>query len=278
MNRIRALLVTSRPRFWLYLAGPVLVGISYGARTPADLVTISTVLLFAYVLFPANLFLYGINDIFDRRIDLLNPKKTSGPERRYAGEKTVRWATIGAGILGVPVLLIIPRESAPWLLGFLVLAAAYSAPPFRFKSTPFLDSLSNGLYVLPGVAAYVTLAESLPPVSILVGAWLWTMAMHTFSAIPDIDPDRAAGIQTTATVFGRDGTSLYCAIVWSLAAVGFGIVDWRLGTLLAVYPILLVIIHIWRIPVDRAYWWYPWINGVIGMVLTLGGLWRLGYA
>jgi hypothetical protein len=33
----------------------------------------------------------------------------------------------------------------------------YSAPPLRFKTTPFLDSLSNGLYILPGVVAYAAI-------------------------------------------------------------------------------------------------------------------------
>ncbi|MEF8937724.1 MAG: lycopene elongase, partial [Halovenus sp.] len=66
----------SRPRFWFYLAGPVIVGVVYGASSQADLFTPLTVELFLYFLIPANIFLYGINDIFDADIDQLNPKKS----------------------------------------------------------------------------------------------------------------------------------------------------------------------------------------------------------
>lgn len=272
MDRLRALVVTSRPRFWPYLAGPVLVGVVYGAASPGELVAPLVLILFAYFLVPANLFLYGINDVFDARIDRLNPKK-SGRERRYEGDRIILGVTVGAGVLGVLILPAIPRASVPWVLGFLVLALAYSAPPLRLKTTPLLDSVSNGLYVLPGVAAYVALAGELPPPAILAGAWLWTMAMHTFSAIPDIGPDRRADIRTTATALGTRGSLAYCAGCWFLAAVGFGVVDWRAGLLLATYPMLVIVVTLRSIPVERAYWWYPWINTTVGAILTIAGLW-----
>ena len=47
------LLVTSRPRFWLYLAGPALVGIAFGGSTLGDLVSPVALALFAYFLLPA---------------------------------------------------------------------------------------------------------------------------------------------------------------------------------------------------------------------------------
>jgi 4-hydroxybenzoate polyprenyltransferase len=100
------------------------------------------------------------------------------------------------------------------------------------------------------------------------------MAMHTFSAIPDIDPDRRAGIQTTATVLGARGAAVYCGVCWLLAAAVFGVFDWRAGALLSVYPLLVVVWTLREVPIERAYWWYPAINTVIGALLTLGGLWR----
>ncbi|ACV12540.1 UbiA prenyltransferase [Halorhabdus utahensis DSM 12940] len=277
LDRLRYLLVLSRPRFWLYLAGPVIIGVVYAADSTADLITPLSVALFAYFLVPANVFLYGVNDVFDADIDTENPKKDEGPEVRFSGERWVLAVVIGSGLLAVPFALVVGPAGKVKLGAFLVLAVEYSAPPFRFKTTPALDSLSNGLYVLPGVLAFTAVAGELPPTPAIVGGWLWTMAMHTFSAIPDIEPDRRAGIATTATVLGQRRTYAYCGIVWALAAGAFALIYPLLGATLAVYPLLQVGIAVSGVAVDRAYWWFPAINTVVGMALTMGYLWRLMY-
>ncbi|MFB6360008.1 MAG: prenyltransferase [Halobacteriales archaeon] len=271
---LRTLLVRSRPRFWLYLAGPVLVGAVFGAEAVQSLLGIEPVLLFAYFLLPANVFLYGINDIYDADVDTENPKK-AGREVRYRGDPRTRWAVGLSAAIGVVLLAFVPRVAAPWLLGFLVLGAAYSAPPLRLKTAPPLDSVSNGLYVLPGAAAYAAVAGSAPPALAVLGGWLWAMAMHTFSAIPDIAPDRRAGIRTTATMLGRRLATAYCGLAWLLAAAVFGLLDARLGVLFLVYPVLVVLIALADVEIDRAYWWYPAVNTLTGMAFTLGGLWGL---
>ncbi|MFB6189812.1 MAG: prenyltransferase [Halapricum sp.] len=266
----------SRPRFWLYLAGPVLVGVAYAAATPRELFAPLSVALFAYFLVPANVYLYGINDVFDADVDEANPKKADR-EVRYRGSRLVLLAVVACGALGLLFVPFLGTGATVALVAFYLLATEYSAPPLRFKTTPLLDSVSNGLYALPGIAAYAALAGQYPPVAAMVGAWLWTMAMHTFSAIPDIDPDREAGIRTTATFLGRDRTYAYCALVWLAAAVAFALVHPLLGAVLAVYPLLVVAIAVSGVAVDRAYWWYPAINTVVGMVLTMGAIWRLLY-
>ncbi|MFB6128453.1 MAG: prenyltransferase [Halorhabdus sp.] len=276
-DRLRYLLVLSRPRFWLYLAGPVVLGVVYAADSTAELITPLSVALFAYFLVPANVFLYGVNDVFDADIDTENPKKSEGPETRFSGERWVLAVVIAAGLLALPFGLVVGPAGKVTLAAFLVLAVEYSAPPFRFKTTPGLDSLSNGLYVLPGVLAFSAVAGHLPPAPAIVGGWLWTMAMHTFSAIPDIEPDRRAGIATTATVLGQRRTYAYCGLVWALAAAAFALVHPMLGALLAVYPVLPVVIAVSDVDVDRAYWWFPAINTAVGTVLTMGYLWGLVY-
>ncbi len=269
------LLTLSRPRFWLYLAGPVLVGVAYGASAVGELFAPPAVALFAYFLVPANVYLYGVNDVFDADIDAENPKKTGekAREARFRGGGPVAAVVAVCGLAGLALLAVLPVGSTVWVLAFLFLGYAYSAPPFRLKTVPPLDSVSNGLYVLPGAAAYVALAGRQPPALAIAGGWLWAMAMHTFSAIPDIEPDRRAGIRTTATVLGERRTLAYCGAVWLVAAGAFGLLDWRAGALLAVYPLLAVGVAETDVAVSRAYWWFPAINGLVGMVLTLGGLW-----
>jgi len=271
---LRYLLVLSRPRFWLYLAGPVAVGVTYGIGDVGGLFTPTTVALAAYFLVPANVFLYGVNDAFDADIDELNPKKEER-EARWRGSRLVAAAVLGSAVAGLATFALTPRVAWPYLVGFLLLSVGYSAPPVRFKTTPFLDSVSNGLYVLPGAAAYATVAGAHPPLAALAGAWLWTMGMHTFSAIPDIDPDRAAGIRTTATLLGEGRTYAYCLACWAAAAAAFAAVDLRLGALLGVYPVFVAWVAASSVSVDRAYWWFPALNTAVGTLLAMGGLWRV---
>nr|WP_303650315.1 prenyltransferase [Halalkalicoccus sp. NIPERK01] len=270
------MLKLSRPRFWFYLAGPVLVGAVFGAERVDELLSLPTLVLFLYFLLPANVFLYGINDVYDREIDLENPKK-EGREARFEGQRVVPIAVIVCALVPLAFFPLLPPGAWPWLAAFLALGAAYSAPPARFKTTPLLDSVSNGLYLAPGAAAYVAIAGSQPPVLAIAGGWLWTMGMHTFSAIPDIDPDRAAGIETTATLLGERRTYAYCLACWALSTVCFGALDTRLGALFLVYPVLVLVVSLTDVDVERAYWWFPAINVAVGALFTMGGLWLLVY-
>ncbi|MFP8888291.1 prenyltransferase [Natrialbaceae archaeon A-CW2] len=274
LEHLSYLLTLSRPRFWLYLAGPVLVGVAYAAETTAELFAPAAIALFAYFLLPANVFLYGINDIYDREIDTENPKKDDR-EARYEGQRFVPAVVATCAVAPLALLPWLPSVTWPWLALFLVLGAGYSAPPLRFKTTPILDSVSNGLYVTPGIAAYAAIAGANPPLVAIAGAWLWAMGMHTFSAIPDIDPDRRAGIRTTATVLGERRTYAYCGVVWLAAAVAFGTLEYRLGLVMAVYPLLIVALATSSVGVARAYWWFPAINTAVGATLTMGGLWMV---
>lgn len=276
MNRAAYLLKLSRPRFWIYLAGPVLVGAVFGASSPLDLLSAPILALFAFFLLPANVLLYGVNDVFDADVDQANPKKDDR-EARYTGQRSVVVAVVASGLLGLALVPLLPAGALVWIAAFYALGIGYSAPPARFKTTPVLDSISNGLYFTPGAAAYVALAGSQPPALAVVGAWLWTMGMHTFSAIPDIEPDREAGIRTTATVLGERRTYAYCLACWALAALAFGALDVRLGALFLVYPALVAAIATATVDVSRAYWWFPAINSAVGALFTMGGLWTLVY-
>jgi 4-hydroxybenzoate polyprenyltransferase len=274
-TRLGYLFWLSRPRFWLYLGGPVIVGATYAASSVGDLFTPMNVALLAFFTVPANVFLYGVNDAFDADVDEVNPKKDD-KEVRYRDDVWVMLAVVFSGAVGglfvvTPISPVAKQVLAAWYL----LAVEYSAPPLRFKTKPFLDSISNGLYILPGVVAFTAVAGELPPTLAIVGGWLWTMGMHTFSAIPDIEPDREAGIRTTATVLGKERTYVYCAVCWLAAAASFSQVHVLLGGLLLLYPMLVFGIVRSSIDVDDAYWWYPTINTLIGMTMTIGGLWVL---
>ncbi|MES3516202.1 MAG: prenyltransferase [Natronomonas sp.] len=271
------LLRLSRPRFWMYLAGPVIVGVAYAATTVEELFAPIGIALFLYFVLPANFLLYGINDVFDVEIDEANPKKEER-EIRYHGDRLVPVVVIASALIGLGFLPFLPGAGIAAMVLFLFLAVQYSAPPFRFKTTPFLDSASNGLYILPGVVAYAAIEGAAPPLAAIVGGWLWAMGMHTFSAIPDIEPDREAGIKTTATVLGKMPTYGYCGVCWIVAAAVFFTAHPYFLAVFGIYPLFVAGIATSNISVDRAYWWFPALNTVAGMILTLGALWVMLYA
>ncbi len=270
-DKIKYIFKLSRPRFWLYLGGPALLGLVLGAPTVQGLLTLENFLLFLYFLVPANIMLYGINDYFDRDIDEENPKKEDKEEKYQGGLFTDSVIGLSTG-LSIPVALVLPQKAIPVMIFFLFLSVAYSAPPFRFKARHFLDSLSNGLYILPFVLTYIYSTKSFPPVLTVAGGWAWTMAMHTFSAIPDIEPDRKAGIETTATFLGREKTYAYCTFFWTLSGLLVSLWNFYAGLPILVYPVLSTVFYLSDLSDSEAYWYYPYINGFIGMILTLAGL------
>ena len=65
--------------------------------------------------------------------------------------------------------------------------------------------------------------------------------------------------------------------VHGVVAAAFGLVDPRLGAPLLVYPLFVAGVAGTDVAVSRAYWWFPALNTLVGMLITLGGLWRLLY-
>ena len=83
---LKEILQISRPRFWMYVLGTFLVGmIAAGNPFNYDMQTnINLVVLALFFSLPANLFIYGVNDIYDYDTDKLNAKKENYEKRAYA--------------------------------------------------------------------------------------------------------------------------------------------------------------------------------------------------
>jgi 4-hydroxybenzoate polyprenyltransferase len=240
---LRELINISRPRFWMYVFGPFLVGIAPSGLRPEQLPAAVVISFAIYFLFPANLLIYGVNDLFDADTDLLNDKK-QGYETRLAEtarRRTVFWiVTLNAPFI-ILALFLAPLAAVPLAI-FVFLSIFYSAPPVRAKSKPFLDSAFNVLYALPGVTAYVALTGEFPTALVIVAAASWTAAMHAYSAVPDIDADRAAGVSTIATFLGARPTLIVCGLLFLAAsALSFKYLGYLSVALGAVYLSLIVI-------------------------------------
>ncbi len=212
---MRHLLRVSRPRFWMYLLGPFMVALAATSLRPP----LEVWLLGLYLTLPANLLIYGVNDLFDVDTDRLNPKKRGYEQLLEQAQR--RSLVLAILVLNVPFLALVPflPHAWPWLLLFLVTGIGYSVPPLRAKARPVVDAAFNILYVAPGLAAYATVSGQQPPLPVLLAALLWCMAMHAYSAVPDIAADRAADLSTVATYFGQARTLLLCGAAYAVAAL-----------------------------------------------------------
>ncbi len=265
----------SRPRFWLYLLGPFIIGVAAaGSFAPVGGLGWWLVALGLYFTYPANFIVYGINDAYDYDTDRHNPKKR-GYEAAVRPEHT--WLIMRHAltwiIVGYLLLEFVPghNDAAAWsLLGFYFFGVLYSMPPVRAKTKPFLDSAFNILYVFPGLVSYSLLTGKLPPWQLFAAAGLWCMAMHAYSAVPDIAADTRAKIRTVATALGDRGTLALCGLLYAGAAwFSWSWLGWFSLAAGAVYVGMVVatFLHPSRDRILRLYKYFPAINMAIGMAL-----------
>lgn len=269
----------SRPRFWLYLAGPYLIGLAAAAHSTTDLTGFWVWCFLLYFLFPANLFVYGMNDIYDYETDRLNPKK-SHYETLVTPDMQARLAN-WILITNVPFWILafgFPLRHILAMLGFILFGMFYSATPIRAKTKPLLDSVFNILYLFPGWFGFYLAGGHGFNWHIFLAGTLWVMAMHAFSAIPDIHADSKAGLRTIATFLESTGTLIFCALCYIGAAVLAVPYIHSLALILGMLYVLMItatFISKETTQVFKVYTWFPAVNTVLGFSLFLRLLWRL---
>lgn len=268
--KLSTIILISRPRFWLYLAGPFIVGYAAGVQTLQDFFLSDFWLYLLYFLVPANVFLYGINDLADDDTDQFNQKKSSY-EHSLSSEERRPLIYLLAGCVVVSILTIFMAadlSASLLLVSLLFLSYAYSYLPFRWKAKPFIDSLSNSLYVIPGLFAYYITAGALPSFNLMLAGCMWSAAMHLFSAIPDIAADKKADLNTTAVVLGERGSLWLCSMLWCMAALLVLLYEPTLPLfLLGVYALIPILIIVKNISVAKAYTFFPMLNAITGFLL-----------
>ncbi|GAC1391657.1 MAG: prenyltransferase [Candidatus Saccharimonadales bacterium] len=241
--KVRDVWLSSRPFWWITTSAPFFVGYLTGG------VHFNTALLIGtfYFLFPYNLLLYGVNDIFDYESDIRNPRKAGIEGAVLARElHTPLWIVIIlTNIPFLAYLMLTGSQSANiWLLLIVGMTFAYSAKGLRFKEIPIIDSLTSSFHytspflfgVLYGRSRYLWLTAFL-------SFFVWAMANHAFGAIQDIKPDQEAGIESIATKFGSSATTLLCISLYTVAAmlplIFFGVYGIGFTVVLFSYVILV---------------------------------------
>lgn len=268
---LRYILKLSRFRFWIYTGGPFVVGYALGAPELEAFFALDYYVYLLYFFLPANIFIYGVNDYWDEDTDKLNKKKDERELRVTDRDKRrliwILWTTVG-----VSAVLMVFQDNVERILFliFLSLSYFYSARPLRFKSIPILDFSSNMLYIMPGIFAYYLAGGQLPPLMLVLAGYFHIAAMHLFSAVPDIECDRRAGIRTTAVVLGERRSLMLVAAFWSIfSALVIYLTDIHplsiLVLMLPAFPLALLIDR--GKDINKLYWRLPYVNNLLGGLL-----------
>jgi 4-hydroxybenzoate polyprenyltransferase len=279
---IRQLLLSSRPLSWVNTAFPFAAGYLLVTRE-VDLVFVLGTL---YFLIPYNLFMYGVNDVFDYESDMRNPRKggVEGAVLDKSLHRITLWAVV---ITNVPFVVYLVLVGSP--LSWVVLAVslfavlAYSAPRLRFKERPFVDSLTSSThFVSPAVYGLVLAGATFTPAlwAVLAAFFLWGVASHAFGAVQDIVADREGGISSIATVIGGAATVRFAFAAYLLGGVLMLFTTWPgpLGGLL-VLPYALSVLPYWSIfdedaeRANRGWRRFLTFNFVCGFVVTMLLIW-----
>jgi len=275
---IADLLAASRPLSWINTAFPFAAAYLLVTREVDARAIIGAI----FFLIPYNLAMYGINDVFDYASDVANPRK-GGAEGALLDPRRHRVVLLSAALSCLPFVVALVLLGPPWSWPALMLAlfavVAYSAPPFRFKEVPLLDSITSSLHFCVPALYGILLAGEVPNLgstAILVAFFLWGMASHAFGAVQDIVPDREGGISSIATVLGAARTVRLALALWTAAGLlmlttGFPAL-W--ASLLAV-PYLIAAAPYTRIAdadsrrANRGWRAFLWINYACGFAATL---------
>lgn len=225
-SKLYNLVMSSRPISWVNTAYPFFVGYII---TSGNIPTVAIV-GGLYFLFPYNLLMYGINDVFDYESDLRNPRK-GGVEGLKLQRSLHPLIVTAAIILNVPFLaylLLNGSAVANWWLAFLTfMVVAYSAPKLRFKERPVLDSITSSIhFVGPLIYALLLTGWNTHYWPFVAAFFLWGMASHAFGAVQDIIADRQANIASIATKFGAHTTIVFATILYIAAVVLLATTGW----------------------------------------------------
>jgi chlorophyll synthase len=166
----------------------------------------------------------AVNDWFDREVDAINEPGRPIPSGRIPG----RWGLYIA-VGWTAVSLLVATLLGPW--GFaaavtgLLLAWAYSAPPFRLKRNGWLGCAAcglsyEGLAWVTGAAVMAGGAMPAAPSLLLAGLYsagaLGIMALNDFKAIAG---DRQMGIRSLPVMLGPVRAAVVASAVMALPQV-----------------------------------------------------------
>ena len=229
----------------------------------------------------------AVNDWFDRHVDAINEPDRPIPSGRIAG----RWG-LAIACIGTLLSLALAAALGIWVLAAavvgLALAWAYSAPPFRLKSSGWAGPAAVGL-TYEGLSWFTgasVMAGGLPRAEVIAIVLLYStgafgiMVLNDFKAV---EGDRMTGLRSLPVTLGVGRAArLACAVMAAAQIVVVALLAlWGLAlSALLVSGLLLgqlaLMTRLLRDPARFAPWYNAtgvtlFVLGMLASALGLGG-------
>ena len=203
--------------FWMVGFTPFFIGYVVGAKE-----------LFGFDLFYGFLIIafltsstFILNHIYDLELDKKNPRKEFSLLVRDT--ITVKQAWFLFWFFQITCIILSFRFNNNFLLciiGLTIISFVYNTPPFRFKTRPGLDLISNGIslgFLIPLSAWSINQPILEFPRLYLFATFCYLMALYCPTMAVDVEFDKKFGIQTFATKFGASNTM---KLSWTFTILG----------------------------------------------------------
>jgi chlorophyll synthase len=163
------------------------------------------------------------NDWFDRHVDAINEPNRPIPSGRMPG----RWGLYIA-ILWTILSLLVSTLLGPWGIGAailgLILAWAYSAPPFRLKLNGWWGNSAVALCYegLPWVTGAIVMGVRMPNWPIIILALLYSLGAHGIMTLNDfksVEGDIRMGVNSLPVMLGVEGAASLACLVMGLPQI-----------------------------------------------------------
>jgi len=265
--------ITWFPPMWAFMCGAVSSGAGLDGRW---LFVLGGVLLAGPLVCGTS---QAVNDWFDRHVDAINQPERVIPSGRIAGRWGLYIAIIATGLSALVGWMLGPIVFVASLVG-LALAWAYSAPPFRLKSSGWTGPAVVGLTYegLSWFTGATVMLGALPANEVLIVLVLYSLGAHGIMTLNDfkaIEGDRETGLRSLPVVLGVAGAArLACAVMVAAQIVVIALlVAWGL-TLSAVFVAAVLIAQFAAMPklLSDPAKYAPWYNGVGVTLYVLGML------
>lgn len=273
--------ITWFPPMWAFTCGVVSSGVGLDGRWPF---LIAGIALTGPLVCGTS---QAVNDWYDRHVDAINQPERPIPSGRIAGTWGLRIAVIGTLLSLLLAALVGPWVLAATALG-LVCAWAYSAPPWRLKTSGWTGPATVGLTYegLTWFTGASVMAGTLPRAEILIVLLLYSLGAHGIMTLNDfkaVAGDRATGLRSLPVTLGvGPAARLACAVMAlpQLAVAGL-LLRWGLTLSAALVGALLLaqvalMPRLLRAPAQAAPWYAArgvtlYVLGMLAAALGLGG-------
>jgi chlorophyll/bacteriochlorophyll a synthase len=219
------------------------------------------------------------NDWYDRHVDAINEPHRPIPSGRIPG----RWGLYIA--LGWTVLsLLVGASIGIWVfyatIFGLIVAWAYSAPPFRLKINGWFGNAAVGLCYegLPWFTGAAAMLAGRPPTEVIVLALLYSLGAHGIMTLNDfkaVEGDKQMGIGSLPVKLGEaTAAKLACVVMAVPQVVVAGLLfNWHRPIYAGVVAasLALQILCMMRLLKDPKKY-APWYNGTGVTLYVLGML------